>query len=62
MMNPVELHAIWMRNDGSEEVHTGIYLPDTMTIRDVRNLMMMYESDGNKAPDKVEFKVKEEEE
>lgn len=60
-MNPVDLHAIWSIN-GKQMVKTGIYVPDSMTIKEIRELMKGYANRGEPVPNMVEFSVKEEEE
>ena len=61
-MNPIELRAVWKMENGAEAVQTGIYVPDTTTLADVRRLMAMYGEHGEKIPDMVEFDVRGEEE
>lgn len=61
-MNPVELYAVWKNEDGTEFVQTGIYVFENTSIKEIRDLMKSYAEEGERIPDKVEFKVMEEEE
>ena len=61
-MNPVELYAVWKNEDGTELVQTGIYVFENTSIKEIRDLMKGYAERGERIPDKVEFKVMEEEE
>lgn len=52
---PTEICAVWKRPDGTEEVHTGIFVFDTVTIRQIRELMGLYADSGREPPYKVEI-------
>ncbi len=53
--DPAEVCAVWKRGDGTELVHTGIYVFDTMTIREVRELLAMYADSDLGMPYKFEI-------
>ena len=55
MSELVELCAIWIKPNGIEEVRTGIYVFDTVTISQIRDLMGCYADGGIDLPDKVEI-------
>ena len=52
---PAEVCAVWKRDDGTELVHTGIYVFDTTTIREVRELLAMYADSDLGMPYKFEI-------
>lgn len=52
---PVEICAIWKQSDGTELVHTGIYVFDITTIREVRELLTCFQKGGAPMPYKFEI-------
>lgn len=52
---PVEVCAIWKRDDGTELVQTGIYVFDITTIREVRELLTCFPEGGAPMPYKFEI-------
>lgn len=58
----VELCAIWEMPDGTEMVQTGIYVFDTMSLKECKDLMMGYAERGEKVPDRIEFRMVERDE
>ena len=52
---PTEICAVWPGPDGSEIVRTGIYVFDTTTIREIRELLACFAEGGAKPPSKFEI-------
>lgn len=52
---PVEVCTVWKQSDGTELVHTGTYVFDTTTIREVRELLAMYADSDLGMPDRFEI-------
>lgn len=52
---PVEVCAVWKQDDGTELVRTGTYVFDTMTIREVRELLTCFQDGGTPIPYKFEI-------
>ena len=63
-MNVIELKAVMLLPDGRELVHTGYYVPDTVTIADVKEMFAKGLQTEFVELDvyKIEFNMKEEDE